>query len=188
VLRNDHVEVTDKVTRAMAELHAHAGVQAGIARVTIGDGPSEPKRPRVDGGGGSGEGVDGGGGSGEGGGAAALEATGGGGSAAAATAAAAPFAVIDEVTEGSPASTAGLLLGDQVISFGGVTGGSGGGGGSGAWGASSDTLPRVAALLAEREGTAVSVWVLRRGERTEVAVTPRRWDGRGLLGCHMRPK
>ena len=48
-------------------------------------------------------------------------------------------------------------------------------------------LPRVAALLSEREGAAVRVWVLRRGGRVEVAVTPRRWDGRGLLGCHMRP-
>ena len=60
MLRNDHVEATGKVERAMAELHASAGVQAGVARVTIVDhhdddasaaSPSEPKRPRVDAGG-----------------------------------------------------------------------------------------------------------------------------------------
>jgi 26S proteasome non-ATPase regulatory subunit 9 len=49
-------------------------------------------------------------------------------------------------------------------------------------------LPRVAALLAEREGSAVLVRVLRRGDCADVQVTPRRWGGRGLLGCHMRPR
>ena len=59
MLRNDHAEATGKVERAMAELHATAGVQAGIARVTVVDhdddasaaSPSEPKRPRVEAGG-----------------------------------------------------------------------------------------------------------------------------------------
>lgn len=201
MLRNDHVEVTSKVETAMAELHAAAGVQAGVARVKIasssspssspssgpprhgGDGPSEPKRPRVllegEGGGGDGEG---------GGGASDMDATGGTRApvTAAAPPTAAPFAVIDQITDGSPAHAAGLRVGDQVIAFGGVTGGSGGGGAGG--GGGSSVLPRVAALLAEREGTAVSVWVLRRGQRTEVAVVPRRWEGQGLLGCHMRPQ
>ena len=48
-------------------------------------------------------------------------------------------------------------------------------------------LPRVAALLAAKEGAEVPVWVTRGTDRVRVFVTPAKWEGRGLLGCHMRP-
>ncbi len=93
--------------------------------------------------------------------------------AAATAVAAGPFAVIDELAEGSPAADAGLQLYDQLCSFGGVTR------------QTPDTLQAVAALL--REGQAVEAVVLRHGAPQVLSLTPRTWAGRGLLGCHLRP-
>lgn len=86
-----------------------------------------------------------------------------------------PFAVIDEITEGSPAATAGLQLGDQLCKFGDVISSGGG------------ELQRVAAVLAAHENVAVEALVLRHGEPHALQLTPQRWAGRGLLGCHLRP-
>ena len=98
-----------------------------------------------------------------------------------------PFAVIDEVSPLSPASDAGLLVDDAVLRFGTVD----------------HTTPEgfraVATLVpaaAERRG-AIEVVVRRKGRElggvVEVVTTevlelrPRGWEGRGLLGCHVRP-
>ncbi|CAJ1406959.1 unnamed protein product [Effrenium voratum] len=94
----------------------------------------------------------------------------------------APFATIDEVSDGSPAQTAGLRIGDQICRFGPVS--------------LQDTGDLSACFNAIRElvprsvGTAINVTVLR-GEppaRTELELVPQQWAGRGLLGCHMDPK
>ena len=98
--------------------------------------------------------------------------------------------MIDEVRGGSPAAAAGLELGDQVCRFAGVVAGASGGAQGGASGAAAtpgDELQRVAAALRAREGAAVEVVVLRQGRREELAVTPRRWAGDGLLGARLRP-
>lgn len=87
------------------------------------------------------------------------------------------FAYVDEVTPRSPADEAGMRVGDVVTMFGDVVGPHEAG-----------TLPAVAAALAEREGEPVAVWVSRGGTDVRLDVTPRRWEGRGLLGCHMRPR
>lgn len=84
-----------------------------------------------------------------------------------------PFAVIDELAEGSPAAAAGLQLHDQLCSFGGVTRQTPG------------TLQAVASLL--HEGQAVEAVVLRHGAPLVLSLTPQKWAGRGLLGCHLRP-
>ncbi|KAI8476042.1 MAG: hypothetical protein J3K34DRAFT_5325 [Monoraphidium minutum] len=91
-----------------------------------------------------------------------------------------PFAVVDEVAEGSPASDAGIQLGDQLCRFGAVTPAPPGQGGG-------DELARVAAALQAAEGRGVEVVFLRHGAPVALALTPRRWAGRGLLGCHLRP-
>lgn len=90
-----------------------------------------------------------------------------------------PFAMVDEVSEGSPAESAGVRVGDQVCAFGEVVGVASGSG--------SQLLPRVAQVLAGSEGTAVRMLVLRAGTPVILSLTPRRWEGRGLLGCHLRP-
>ncbi|XP_015080328.1 26S proteasome non-ATPase regulatory subunit 9 [Solanum pennellii] len=84
-----------------------------------------------------------------------------------------PFAVIDEITEASPAAEDGLQLGDQVIRFGNVQSGE-------------NLLQRLAAEAQSNQGCVVTMTVLRQGAMTNVQVTPRVWQGRGLLGCNFR--
>lgn len=84
-----------------------------------------------------------------------------------------PFAVIDEITEASPAAEDGLQLGDQVVKFGNVQSGE-------------NLLQRLAAEAQSNQGCAVSMTVIRQGGMTNVQVTPRVWQGRGLLGCNFR--
>ncbi|KAL3331665.1 hypothetical protein AABB24_032330 [Solanum stoloniferum] len=84
-----------------------------------------------------------------------------------------PFAVIDEITEASPAAEDGLQLGDQVVRFGNVQSGE-------------NLLQRLAAEAQSNQGCAVTMTVLRQGAMTNVQVTPRVWQGRGLLGCNFR--
>ena len=83
---------------------------------------------------------------------------------------------------GSPAHTAGFAVGDQVLQFGDVARRGDEGGGA-------ETLARVAAAAASAgaAGAAAAVSVRRRGALAQLECFPRAWEGRGLLGCHMRP-
>ena len=45
----------------------------------------------------------------------------------------------------------------------------------------------VAALRRAHEGRPVEATVLRHGQPLSLSLTPQRWSGRGLLGCHLRP-
>lgn len=151
-LRNDHVALTAEVERAIADLHASAPSSSGRhadASAPAASAPAAPSRPPV-----------------------VVAAPPPGSSPGI------PFAIIDDVTPGSPAHDAGLAVGDRVVAFGGVTA---------ERNPSSDPLPAVAARLAACENVPVPALVIRRGAGVEVQVTPRRWGGRGLLGCHMRP-
>ncbi|KAG6544339.1 hypothetical protein Mapa_014173 [Marchantia paleacea] len=85
-----------------------------------------------------------------------------------------PFAVFDEVTAGSPAEQDGIRLGDMLVKFGSVEG-------------DTDLLQRLAAEGQRNQGSPVEVVVLRNGVKLDLAITPRQWAGRGLLGCHIRP-
>lgn len=85
-----------------------------------------------------------------------------------------PFAVFDELQEGSPAALDGIMVGDQLIKFGSVEGGD-------------DLLMRLGREGRMNEGNAVPVIVLRRGVQVQLIVTPRQWSGPGLLGCHIQP-
>lgn len=75
------------------------------------------------------------------------------------------------------APRAGARQGDQLCVAGGVSLSPAGG----------DALQRMAAALRAREGAAVPLVLLRRGERVELQLTPRRWEGEGLLGARLRP-
>ncbi|CAI7930184.1 unnamed protein product [Closterium sp. NIES-54] len=114
-----------------------------------------------------------------------------------------PFAMVDEVTPGSPAEVDGVRLGDRLLRFGSVaaaaagggaaaadsapagevTEGREGGGGSRVAGGGAELLKQVAAELQGSEGRGVNMTVLRAGNVVELLVTPRRWGGRGLLGA-----
>ncbi|XP_073307120.1 uncharacterized protein [Primulina huaijiensis] len=84
-----------------------------------------------------------------------------------------PFAMIDEITEASPASEDGLQLGDQIVKFGNVEIGE-------------NLLQRLAAEVQKNQSQAMPLVVMRQGALITLTVTPRAWSGRGLLGCHFR--
>ncbi|KAH9305122.1 hypothetical protein KI387_009526, partial [Taxus chinensis] len=80
-----------------------------------------------------------------------------------------PFAVVDELFDGSPAALDGIQLGDQILKFGIVEGGD-------------NLVPRLAREGQTNQGRAIPVIVIRRGAQVHLNVTPRVWSGRGLLG------
>lgn len=181
-LTNDHKAISQRMEQALHKLHAlaresgvtsMAGNGTTAAPAGVGGQPAthEDKKPRTDAAAT----------------AAAMEvaaaALAPAAAAAAATRAAAtaapvslrPYAVVDEVAEGSPAAAAGIQLGDQLCRFGAAVAGGG------------DELQRVAQELAAHEGQPVQTVFLRAGQQVELTLTPQRWSGRGLLGCHLRP-
>uniref|UniRef100_A0A7S1W5X9 PDZ domain-containing protein n=1 Tax=Alexandrium catenella TaxID=2925 RepID=A0A7S1W5X9_ALECA len=93
-----------------------------------------------------------------------------------------PFALIDEVTDGSPAQDAGLQIGDQVCRFGDIDREENGD--------LNSCFAAVAKLVPQSVGSPIEVVVLRGQPPAKVALQliPRQWAGRGLLGCHLAPK
>ncbi|KAG6430823.1 hypothetical protein SASPL_108896 [Salvia splendens] len=79
------------------------------------------------------------------------------------------FAIVDEITELSPAAEDGLQLGDQILKFGNVERGE-------------NLLQRLAAEAQKKQGEAVPLVLSRQGSLIYLTVTPRTWSGRGLLG------
>lgn len=94
----------------------------------------------------------------------------------------APFAWVDSVTPGSPASDAGLAVGDRVVALGPLRGAP-----VGAVAGAAPSLADVAAVVRSSEDTEVAVVVRRGGVDVALRLTPRRWAGPGLLGCHVLP-
>ncbi|XAR66757.1 hypothetical protein NMG60_11013084 [Bertholletia excelsa] len=84
-----------------------------------------------------------------------------------------PFALVDEISEASPAAEDGLQLGDQIVKFGNVESGD-------------NLLPKLASEAQSNQGRGISVVVLRQCALINLTITPRVWQGRGLLGCHFR--
>eukprot|EP00798_Chlamydomonas_sp_ICE-L_P016258 gene16258-22434_t len=94
-----------------------------------------------------------------------------------------------EVTKGSPASEAGIRVGDQLCSFGDVVGdqlcrfGDVASASGTAPAPTSELMQRVAQSLGASEGGSVLMLVLRNGiDIVELNLHPRKWAGRGLLG------
>ena len=110
-----------------------------------------------------------------------------------------PFALVDDVSPGSPASEAGLLVNDRIVAFGDVRGAD-----SRATPSIQPNLGDIAGVVRSQEGQAVTVVVRRGGgnindykastgpqqggERDfRLSLTPKTWAGAGLLGCHVLP-
>jgi len=85
------------------------------------------------------------------------------------------FAIIGEVTAGSPADTSGIMTDDQLLLFGSV---------------SADNfqgMAGIATVVQHSVGKQVRVMV-RRGDSLKLSgLTPRKWAGQGLLGCQIIP-
>ncbi|CAL1414952.1 unnamed protein product [Linum trigynum] len=86
-----------------------------------------------------------------------------------------PFAVIDEIADASPTAEDGVQLGDQIVKFGDML-----------YQAGENPLQKLASEAQANQDKAVSVVVLRQGSPINLTVTPRPWEGRGLLGCSFR--
>lgn len=80
-----------------------------------------------------------------------------------------PFAMVDEIADASPAAEDGLQLGDQIVKFGIVEAGE-------------NLLQRLASEAQTNQGRAIPVVIMRQGAPINLTVTPRTWQGRGLLG------
>lgn len=114
-----------------------------------------------------------------------------------------PFAEIDAVTPGSPAAAAGLLVGDRIAIFGSLGAGDGARAGESPAPPLLPTLAQLGQVTRESEGRALRVVVVRRAAAAggaaggdaaagaagavELTLTPQRWAGPGLLGCHVVP-
>jgi 26S proteasome non-ATPase regulatory subunit 9 len=80
-----------------------------------------------------------------------------------------PFAKVESVGVDSPADIAGLKIGDEILIFGGED----------------SRLQGVKKYVEEDKMIQVTV---RRGLNTlELNMTPKKWSGRGLLGCYLTP-
>ncbi|KIO25709.1 hypothetical protein M407DRAFT_243994 [Tulasnella calospora MUT 4182] len=88
-----------------------------------------------------------------------------------------PFARVDGIAPGSPANEAGLIREDLLLTFGGLTASSFSGG----------SLQPLATMVASQENREMTVRVRRGPEEIDLRFTPRKWGGRGLLGCHIVP-
>ncbi|KAK9830275.1 hypothetical protein WJX72_010756 [[Myrmecia] bisecta] len=168
VLSNDHKALTAQIDQLLQQLHAQNRPEAS---------PSTHKKPRTDA-----QPVRSDPGAAQASGAAAAASAAATGSlngarpASGTAASSRPYAVVDEVSPDSPASTAGIRLGDQLVSFGDVS-----------WRDGQSELKAVAAELQASENQAVPAAFLRQGHLVTLSLTPQRWAGRGLLGCHLRP-
>lgn len=80
-----------------------------------------------------------------------------------------PFAMVDEIADASPAAEDGLQLGDQIVKFGSVEAGE-------------NLAQRLASEAQTNQGHAIPIAIKRQGAQINLTVTPRTWQGRGLLG------
>lgn len=93
------------------------------------------------------------------------------------------FAIVDEVISDSPAELAGLEVSDLIIRFDDLIELST---------SSTGELKEIQNCFEQipmhvREGIPVTVEILRNGRLKSLTLTPSKWNGRGLLGCVIKP-
>ncbi|XP_074154233.1 26S proteasome non-ATPase regulatory subunit 9 [Sminthopsis crassicaudata] len=86
-----------------------------------------------------------------------------------------PFAKVNSISPGSPASNSGLQVDDEIVEFGSVNA------------HNFQNLQNIGMVVQHSEGHPLNVTVLRRGERLQIRLVPMRWAGKGLLGCNIIP-
>ncbi|KAJ3294168.1 26S proteasome non-ATPase regulatory subunit 9 [Borealophlyctis nickersoniae] len=84
-----------------------------------------------------------------------------------------PFAKVDGVDPEGPGAEAGIKRGDFIMRFGPVD--------------ATKQLKDIADVVNANENKPVRVLVKREEQIMTLIVTPHRWSGRGLLGCHLVP-
>ncbi|XP_044745700.1 26S proteasome non-ATPase regulatory subunit 9 [Coccinella septempunctata] len=86
-----------------------------------------------------------------------------------------PFAKINIVSDDSPAQFSGLNVGDELVEFGSINKGN------------FKSLSDIAAVVQHSEGKSLNVKVKRGDQFVTTELRPKRWKGRGLLGCNIIP-
>lgn len=83
-----------------------------------------------------------------------------------------PFAVIDEVFADSPAEKDGLINGDFVIEFG-----------------KAKKYYDIPKEIVENTPIDIKVFRVTKNEKSiiNINITPQKWKGNGLIGCHLQP-
>lgn len=83
-----------------------------------------------------------------------------------------PFAVIDEVFADSPAEKCGFVNGDFVIEFG-----------------KAKKYYEIPNEIVEDTPIVVKLFRVNKNEKSvmEITITPTKWNGKGLIGCHLQP-
>jgi len=91
-----------------------------------------------------------------------------------------PFAKVNSVAPGSPASDAGMQRDDMILKFGHLT--------HEHFNAPGASLQPLAEVVSANEDKPISI-IVRRGQISmALRLTPRQgWGGRGMLGCHILP-
>ena len=86
-----------------------------------------------------------------------------------------PMYVIDKIFENSPSHTAGLRTGDRILKFGSMT-------------ESNHSAQLRQDIVRQSVGKEIPVIIQRNPEGIcSLKLVPRKWDGKGLLGCHLTP-
>ncbi|XP_058825286.1 26S proteasome non-ATPase regulatory subunit 9 [Topomyia yanbarensis] len=86
-----------------------------------------------------------------------------------------PIAKVNVVSDGSPAQEAGIALRDELIEFGTVNA------------ANFRDLSQIGVLVRSCENKSIPVKIRRDGKIIDITLTPKAWNGRGLLGCNIVP-
>lgn len=88
-----------------------------------------------------------------------------------------PFAIVNSVSEFSPAYEAGLLAQDKIVEFGPINENN------------NNNLKALPEIVMNNKDKQLPLVVLRNQTRDVInlTLTPKVWSGRGLLGCHILP-
>lgn len=84
------------------------------------------------------------------------------------------FAIIGDVTIGSPAATAGLMSGDELLLFGSIDA------------TNFDGLASLGTVTRASIGRTIRVMVNRGSSTKLLPLIPQEWGGRGFLGCEVK--
>ena len=86
-----------------------------------------------------------------------------------------PFARVDFINLGSPSQDAGLQSGDLIVEFGTQNN------------SNFKNLMDIGNLVMNSENRPIRIKLVRNGTPMTLNLVPKKWSGKGLLGCKMIP-
>ncbi|KAK9869237.1 hypothetical protein WA026_002988 [Henosepilachna vigintioctopunctata] len=86
-----------------------------------------------------------------------------------------PFAKINLVSDDSPAQLSGLNTNDELVEFGSINK------------TNFTNIADIAAVVQHSEGKALNIKVKRGDGYFTTSLRPKKWNGKGLLGCNIVP-